>query len=416
MAKTYQLTWVAGEKRWRKKYKGKQYAFPFGQNKGDRQGYEQALKAWHTLKARLDAGAAEREAIAYRRLDEELGRLYPDVYTTESDRQWFRNTSRKTTEGKTVGESLAVFDRTFEIKGEAGQLAMSNVQVLPIHSATIGKMIGLEKAVAEIDGQTFLKLHSDLMTEVAEKKRAPRSARTLMGHFKRFVRWLAATNAIPALPSILLMPNNRDLSFKVIKKEILTYEVAEVERLLNAASERTRLYIQLALNCGMTQVDISDLAPKEVNWKAGTITRKRSKEKDEENVPVVCWRLWPSTLKLLKQERAKSGDRVLTNEVGGPLRSWEDGKNKDNVRSAYERLNRKLKIKEPKGKRRTFKSLRKTAATVLGSDSEHGYGRYAQYFLGHAPDNTADSFYVKPTQRQFDAALAWLGEQFIRNI
>jgi integrase len=100
---------------------------------------------------------------------------------------------------------------------------------------------------------------------------------------------------------------------------------------------------------------------------------------------------------------------VLTNEVGGPLRSWDNDKNKDNVRSAFERLMRKEKIKDPKGQRRTFKSLRKTASTILGSSKD--YARHAQYFLGHAPDNTADSFYVVPSQDAFNEAVLWLGQQ-----
>jgi hypothetical protein len=81
-----------------------------------------------------------------------------------------------------------------------------------------------------------------------------------------------------------------------------------------AASDRTKLYILLMLNCGMTQQDISDLLVTEVDWAAGAITRKRSKSADHKGVPTVKYALCPETLRLLRQERAAEGARALTNE------------------------------------------------------------------------------------------------------
>jgi integrase len=63
----------------------------------------------------------------------------------------------------------------------------------------------------------------------------------------------------------------------------------------------------------------------------------------------------------------------------------------------------RLGIKKP------IKGLRKTAATLL--ESHPVYGRYAQYFLGHAPASVADKHYVKPDQTLFDRAVSWVGEQ-----
>ena len=58
-----------------------------------------------------------------------------------------------------------------------------------------------------------------------------------------------------------------------------------------------------------------------------------------------------------------------------------------------------------------LKLLRKTAATKLGQNPT--YGRFAQYFLGHAPTTMADKHYVAPSQDQFDEAVAWLGTQIL---
>ena len=41
------------------------------------------------------------------------------------------------------------------------------------------------------------------------------------------------------------------------------------------------------------------------------------------------------------------------------------------------------------------------------------YGKFAQYFLGHAPQTVADKHYIKPSDEQFANAVRWLGEQFL---
>jgi hypothetical protein len=70
-------------------------------------------------------------------------------------------------------------------------------------------------------------------------------------------------------------------------------------------------------------------------------------------------------------------------------------RNTDSVRTEFVKLNARL----------PFKHLRKTSATALGSQPE--FRAYAQYFLGHAPETVADTHYVRPSQEQFDFAIAW---------
>jgi len=176
-----------------------------------------------------------------------------------------------------------------------------------------------------------------------------------------------------------------------------------------AASDCTKLYILLMLNCGMTQGDISDLLVTEVDWTAGTITRKRSKTADHKGVPTVKYSLWPETLRLLRQERAAEGPRALTNEHGGPLKVEALGaggklEKIDNVASAFARLRRKTKIAKPP------KLLRKTSASLLKSNKE--FAGIEVLFLGHAPDTIADRHYAQAPQQTLDEAIVWLGEQY----
>ena len=50
----------------------------------------------------------------------------------------------------------------------------------------------------------------------------------------------------------------------------------------------------LVLNCGMYQNDIAELRSEEVDWKAGALSRARSKTR-KRGGPVVTYRLWLAT-------------------------------------------------------------------------------------------------------------------------
>ena len=164
------------------------------------------------------------------------------------------------------------------------------------------------------------------------------------------------------------------------------------------------------LNCGMTQKDVSDLLVSEVDWDEGRVIRKRSKTAEEENVPIVNYKLWPETLRLLRQERAaESEGRVLLNVNGDPL--WTeaitgDGKYQktDNVKNAFDRLRDKTKIVKP------LKSFKKTSATLLRGNEK--FSGLAGLFLGHAPQGMADKHYVQVPQGLLDQAIEWLGREY----
>ena len=178
--------------------------------------------------------------------------------------------------------------------------------------------------------------------------------------------------------------------------------------LLQQSAGKTRLYILLALNCGMTQKDISDLQEQDVSWSKGRITRKRSKTHKHDGVPTVSYKLWPETLKLLHECRSGS-DIVLLNRNGGRLveeRLKETGKytKNDNIKNAYERVRRKTSFSKP------FKLLRKTSATLINADSRHR--GLDELFLGHAPVTIAEKHYSATSESALDDALAFLREKY----
>ena len=163
------------------------------------------------------------------------------------------------------------------------------------------------------------------------------------------------------------------------------------------------------LNCGMTQVDIADLQPREVDWIEGRIKRKRSKTDDHDHVPTVDYALWPRTRQLLEQFGHRAADRVLLTASNRPWLRDEllpDGKRSkvDAIKSNYVHLQRKTGISHP------MKLLRKTSATMI--ESHELFGRYTGHFLGHAASSLAERHYAAPSNELFDKIVHWLGDQF----
>jgi integrase len=310
---------------------------------------------------------------------------------------------------ESVGGHIEQFLAQKEQLIEADEISLGRVYSLRLHLTHFQSWLGRDTSVKEVDGAALVRYHAVLLSKVKSESWSRTTAHDHMATAKSFVRWLWQTEAIPQLPRLL----DRGASLLKISRplaEIVVFTVDEVKTLLKSASERTKLYILLMLNCGMTQKDCSDLLVSEVDWIAGRIIRKRSKTSKEENVPVVNYLLWSSTFDLLKKERSSAvSKRALTNANGSPLWSESTGpsgkyQKTDNVKSAFDRLRKRLKI----GK--SLKSLKKTSATLLrGNDRFQGL---EGLFLGHAPQSMSDRHYTQSPQALLDEAISWLATQY----
>ena len=249
-------------------------------------------------------------------------------------------------------------------------------------------------------------------------------ARDIFNSTRLLIEWLGDVGQ-------MVVPGNirsKKLVFKVRKKKIETFSKDEVRTLVGGCTDqiggRTKLYLLLMLNCGMYQSDVSDLVWSEFDSKRGTITRKRSKTDDFENCPEVTWYLWPETLRLLKKyanhdksilnlkktaDTGKNCVSLLVTAKGGPLVAkrlkGEKGKKSDNIKSAYARLAKRLKVPT-----KPLMLIRKTSSTMLGEHTSYKF--YAQYFLAQAPRNTADGHYVRPSEAEFKEACEWLWREY----
>ena len=207
--------------------------------------------------------------------------------------------------------------------------------------------------------------------------------------------------------------DSREFTFKRAAKSVPTMTTQEVRTLIEKATGQLKLHLLLMVNCGMTQTDIAELKDGEVDWEAGRIVRKRSKTDEHDDVPIVNYKLWPDTFRLLKEHRSGKETVLLTRF--GTVWAWEelvDGKYKsnDSIATNYNHLKARLKKADEESVPKPLKLLRKTSATRI--ESHEHYGRYVSHFLGHSPRTIKDRNYAAPSDQLFEEIIIWLGRDY----
>jgi integrase len=259
------------------------------------------------------------------------------------------------------------------------------------------------------NAKTLIDFHAELLAKVEQRKLGRNTANAVMLTAKSFVKWCWQSDVIRDLPRNI---DAKSLRISVPKTKVPTIPVPWVKSFLAAANGRPKLYALLMLNIGATQKDINDLQQAEVDWDAGIIVRRRSKTAECESTPIVSYKLWPETFRLLKQFRSSDPVRVLVNQRGGPLwnRSYNSERDKsitiDLIGKSYKHACKTLKM-EPIYSPKLF---RKTSSSLL-NDNET-YHSLHTLFLGHSARTVADAHYNTTPQARLDTALLWLGQQY----
>ncbi len=440
MAKKYQLGWDKNSRRWYKRYKKRLYWFPAKKGESKEASYKRCWQDWLAKKEAIDSAQASPQIARLREIlaeaeaaKEQFQTMEENGIISEHARQsveWEIQRIRKeiaaggvpqsqptfawqvqTTEAPDVETSIGgnVEQFLLQKRGEAerGEISIGRYDTLRRCAEHFRDWAGKKTDITTLNGATLIGYHAEIQTRVSKKEFSTAYAKDYWAICKQFFRWLYQQEKIDSLPRNF---DDKSLKIRVGAKAVETFTMKEVRTLLANSSEITKLYWLLMLNCGMTQVDISNLRHDQVDWRKKRIRRKRSKTEDWENVPVTDCPLWPETYKLLAKFRSDHPERVLVNEKGKALkREWlrEDGKmtKVDNIRTACVRVFVKLKAdKKP------LKLIRNTSASLL--DAEYGR-QISQHFLGHSPRSIAEKHYIAPDQGKFDNAITWLGEQFL---
>lgn len=316
-----------------------------------------------------------------REMDGSHARIQKEIWNDRLNTQQRRATIRS----NTVDEHVQEFLQHKNEEAAQRKLTLGRIYALQLHLFHFRDWIGSDAPISDIDSQLLKKYHTSLLDRIqqqvktspppsigvksASRKKESRvwtstTARHYLTTVKSFVRWLWEMEAIPALPRVL---GHNSHSLKITPKTpvAIIFSNDEVSRLLEGATGRTKLFLLLMLNCGMTQKDVADLRKAEVDLESGRIVRKRSKTDKFDSVPTVNYLLWPETVQLLKQFVDQGeGDLALLNANGSSLWSEQfdsDGKygKSDNIKNAFDRLKSKLKITKP------LKSFKKTSSSKL---------------------------------------------------
>lgn len=276
---------------------------------------------------------------------------------------------------------------------------------------------GEKKSLRHLSESTVSGYYAYLLKRIADGD----NSNTMSDHFavaKQFIAHCCEDNSEINLPRNLY---SKKYKIQRIAREPDPFTKSEITLLMEHATEQTKLYLLLMLNCGFYQGDIADLTPSEVDWKHGRIVRARSKKEKAKKqngskVIKVNWLLWSSTFELLKKIGNRTGERVLTNINGAaPVVGGinDNGKTwrKDNIRSAFARVVTKLKNRKklPKSWHKTLKQLRKTGANILEKSKEHG--EFYELYLDHS--SVAKRHYLTTGEPvpKFDDAVMWLGKE-----
>jgi len=469
-----ELTWVDDTKRkaggrWRKKYRGELFWFSDIEGKSDRAGYRRAIDAFKIWRAEIDLQKEQNkphqddynEAIRLRKdmlawlateqdPDPIRNRLLVELKTLETEfvkprprpiketgipldpihrslmsmeemmtwlerldslrkhQRWTRNAATDNTLDGHIGEFLAMQ----LIRARSGQIKVSTYKGYKERTEYFRRWLQ-ENSRTEITAKAVTAYNNHLLMLIGKSDITEQYGASLFSQARSVVRWLWRNGACE-------LPNNMDdplLTIQVTLKEIAPFTNDELQVIWKNASERTKLYALLMLNCGMLPTDIAELRASEYDGEK--ITRRRTKTGKRttsgrgKNVPVVSWKLWDETRRLLDKHRTQAEDCLLLNADGGKLVRnviKDDGEvsSVDNIDCAWDRLVAKMKKKGVVV--RPLANLRKTGPSKLEEHSD--FGRYAQFFLGQAPDSMTESRYAKPSQDVFDRALTWLGHQF----
>ena len=240
-------------------------------------------------------------------------------------------------------------------------------------------------------------------------------AHSILNEAKLFANWLHDSEIIDKPLRSL-----RKLSITIEKKPPETLAVNDVKQILANADGELKLYCLLMLNCGMTQKDIADLRPEEVDWEDGRIIRKRSKTSNIKTVPTVNYKLWKETFELLKPYDPEKGDpkkgkrsRVFVNCRGNPLRdlgfkSETDTKLKknDTIAKALAQLCKKIKVEA------TPKMFRATSSNLLFNTPLYRRCQLHELFLDHSVKTVSEASYVANDFTTLDEAIGFLGKQY----
>jgi integrase len=278
-----------------------------------------------------------------------------------------------------------------------GELSASIAAI--IKTTYLGKPI-LSADVRKIDETTVQNFYLYLRNESG---REPIQQAKQFAFFRRLIRHLWSARLID-------LPRNLDNTwdFPNKAKKVKEYDLGDIKTLLSKLPDRLKLYALLGLNCGMLSVDVGALRKDEIDFEEGRITRKRTKTETEKDVPTVSYKLWPTTLKLLKKCLGADSVLALSTKNGKRLvEYWLDADGKEKEKNMLRQQWKRAQTEIP------HKAFRSVGSTLIYNNQT--YRPWTGYYLGHTAKSLIEKHYAADTKegrQEFDKIVEWLGKQF----
>ncbi len=275
--------------------------------------------------------------------------------------------------------------------------------------------------VATINGTTITEFYKWLLQQPWGQQRR----KSIFTTARQWIRWAWRQDDVE-LENLPKNIDSREFVFlthidetgvaKKTRTELL-WTPDEFHRTLEIVPEDFQLYLLLMLNCGFTNIDVGTLLKSEVRLEEGRIVRQRTKTRRHEHPPVVNYKLWPRTARLLRSQLSDDPVLALTNRAGGPLcvskLVVKNGNTRETVWCSLLRRYVNMKKAKPQMPDKQLKYLRKTGSSKLRSDRR--FLSLDSLYLGHSWVTIADKHYNAFDGQAYpplDEAIEWLGEQF----
>ena len=351
MARKYELTWNAKQKRWFKKFQKKQYAVScveLGTAGTKEASYAKALEWWQKKESELQKRRVparepyvqaiidehEKTVRAIERAGFELGELAVDErleLMKEVHSLHEKIHEAKSDAHRSLSHHIEGYRKTAHDQVNARVIKPGRYVKIDNSLKWLVRFVSEKSfnSIDEVDGD-FVARYSLWLTE-HQKVQKSFGIFTRRDHWQVFRSWTMelAERRLIQLPLNLL---SKKFLVKVPKLKYRYWTRQEFHDMYSRTTDRNRLFLLLTVNCGFYDSDIGCLKKSEIDLKRATITRQRTKTGEDleddhhvssSNVPSITWHLWPETVKYLRSHVSSHPVLALTNEDGGPL--WEDG-------------------------------------------------------------------------------------------
>lgn len=274
---------------------------------------------------------------------------------------------------KTMSDAVTAF-----LEFKSSKVSKGQVVILRTHLAKFWCSHCGDQPIDGINGLMWERITNDINGKVKAGTWSGKYAHDVMVNIRGLYKWLWHTERIEAVPRFV----SSDLySIAIPRKLPEFFTTSELDLLFGAATPAQKLHWLICLNCGMTQLDLSDLTWSMIDLKQGTLTRQRGKHQSQtsDRIPTVVYTLWPE-VKAGLSTLPQTDDRVFLNSNGKPL----VGNNRNDAVAANFKL-----VAKSVGISKTFKVFRKTGCTLIGT----AYRGWRDLYLANTSKEVVDKNY-----------------------